>query len=84
MWNYYLEENEKGIVITVFVPGYGKEDLFVKLDGKTLKIDSEDKAIKYEFSLSDKVDVDNATCDKGVLKVFLNKKQNKVKSITIN
>lgn len=64
------EQNENGYVLTVEMPGFGKEDVSLKVKDNVLHIDiSEDQ--KYSYKLSDKYDFESisASADKGVLTV---------------
>lgn len=70
-------DNNEGYVLTLYVPGYGKDDLKIEFEDSILTIKSED--FERSFTVPENVDFENvsAKCDKGILEVKFPK--NKVK-----
>ena len=77
--------SEDETIIKVLVPGYGKEDLTITLEGNYLLVKSDDGGVCLKYRLAKSVDVDtiDAKCDKGILEIVLKDKQSEVKTITI-
>ena len=77
---YFLDEDNQNFYFSVDLPGFGKDDLEVKVEGLTLSIKGEVEGRKYNqsFTLPKAVDTNKieATVDKGVLSVALGKKEN--------
>ena len=92
LFNYLLEENsfgdtikstENGYLIKLYVPGYGKEDFNIEMEGNLLSIKAEGfKTKKYE--LPDNIKSVSAKCDKGILELELFRSKRDRKTIKVS
>lgn len=75
----------KGDVLSIEVPGYGKEDLEVTVEDGMLVINGDNgkEKISKSFILNKHFEVDSAKCSKGILTVYFNKKDKKFQNIEI-
>lgn len=67
-----VEKSENGYSISIEMPGFGKEDVSIKVKNNILNVFiGEEKS--YSYRLSNKYDFDgiSASADKGVLDVFV-------------
>lgn len=71
------EDGSYSLVLNI--PGYGKEDVSVKVIEKTLKIEVSD-AYRYTYTLPDEYDLQKASAsvDKGVLRVSVPVRESEV------
>jgi HSP20 family molecular chaperone IbpA len=79
------ENKEKENVLSIEVPGYGKEDLEVTIEDGMLfvKGDNGKSNIEKSFILNKHFEVDSAKCSKGILTVYFNMKDKKFQHIEI-
>ena len=70
--NEKVEKTDSGYSISIEIPGFGKEDVSIKVKNHTLNV-IVDEEKRYSYKLTDKYDVDNitASADKGILDIFV-------------
>lgn len=77
-----LEENE--LKITLFVPGYGKDDFIIEQQDSVLVISSKDDHINKRYELPKNICEIKASCKNGILEIILLKAKISKKLITVN
>lgn len=77
-----IKFTENGYLLTLHVPGYGKEDFTIELDGNLLTIKAEGLTTK-KYELPADVKNISAKCDKGILQIHLYKSKKDKKIIKV-
>ena len=90
VYDLIKKEKDGSTKIEVVIPGYGKEDLKLKIVDNTLTLSSdvEGKKFSRKWKLSDSIDTKKikSECKNGILTISLSEKQknNKTTDITID
>ena len=78
-----VKPTEYGFQLLLAVPGYGKEDFNISLEGNLLTIKAE-KFRTQKYEVPDNIEDIVAKCDKGVLTLDLYKSKKKTKVIKVS
>ena len=78
-----VKATEYGFQLLLEVPGYGKEDFNISLEGNLLTIEAE-KFRTRKYEVPDNIEDIVAKCDKGVLILDLYKSKKKTKVIKVS
>ena len=78
-----VKSTEYGFQLLLAVPGYGKEDFNISLEGNLLTIAAE-KFRTQKYELPDNIEDIVAKCDKGILTLDLYKSKKKTKVIKVS